>query len=169
MATIRYAAYGSNLAPARLQYRVGAIEVLGTAELPGWQLDFSKRGSDDSGKCDLKRQDDASAHVAIYEFSVVAREALDKIEGVGHGYRLAWIDIELFGRCCIYLAESSHVDYTLQPYDWYQALVVSGARHHDFPDTYIGTIESVEARRDPDEARRAHNLAQCPPPANDKG
>ena len=107
--------------------------------------------------------------MAIYEFSVAARETLDKIEGVGHGYRLAWIDVELFGRCCIYLAESSHVDYTLQPYDWYQAMVVSGARHHDFPDTYIGTIASVEARRDPDETRRAHNLAQCPPPANDKG
>ena len=162
MTLVRYAAYGSNLAPARLQARVGSIETLGTALLNDWSLDFSKRGADGSGKCDLKPGQGSTAHVAVYEISVAARETLDRIEGVGFGYRLEQIDIGEFGQCCIYLAEPGYVDPKLIPFDWYHALVLSGAVFHGFPDAYVAQIRAVRAKPDTDQRRRSDNLAQCP-------
>ena len=43
-----YAAYGSNLHPARLSRRAPSAEFVGTALLPGWELRLHKRGQDGS-------------------------------------------------------------------------------------------------------------------------
>lgn len=158
MNAIRYLAYGSNLFPAWLQARVGAVETLGFVPLQGWAIDFSKRGADGSGKCTLNRDASGCAYGVIYAIGAETVATLDRIEGVGHGYATAWLDLPGYDRCYVYLAEEQHRDNRLQPFDWYKALVLSGARHHGFPGDYIEALEAVTAIVDPDAERRALNL-----------
>ena len=158
MSTIRYLAYGSNLYPPRLAARLDGIIIAGSVALPGWSLRFHKLGADGSGKCDLVRDPDAIAFGAIYEISLADRARLDRIEGVGHGYRGGEIDVAGHGDVYVYRAERSHVDANLEPFDWYHGFVLAGARHHAFPPDYISQIERVVPIRDRDKRRRAENL-----------
>ena len=98
-----YLAYGSNLTPARLSARVGNLDVLGTVPLPGYRLEFSKRGADGSGKCTLIAAPGSHAWGAIYRIADGAKATLDKIEGLGHGYDATWWDLPTFGECYVYL------------------------------------------------------------------
>lgn len=150
---MRYAAYGSNLHPGRLGRRIGSAQLLGTAFLPDWSLHFNKLSVDTSGKCSI-RQGSSGVHVAVYDISDADKEILDRIEGVGAGYDLIGLDIPDFGQCFSYAASETHIDETLVPYDWYQALVLVGARALLFPPDYVKGIAAVPACRDPDAARR---------------
>ena len=67
MATLNYLAYGSNLFPPRLSARIGIRGVLGTIELPGYQLRFNKRGADGSGKCSLQPCHQERAYGVVYQ------------------------------------------------------------------------------------------------------
>jgi hypothetical protein len=42
-------------------------------------------------------------------------------------------------------------------YDWYKALVVAGARFHDFPAEYVAAIAATPSRPDPDPRRAQQN------------
>ncbi len=159
MNTLRYLAYGSNLWPARLEARVGAVAVRGSARLPDHELSFTKRGTDGSGKCTLASCPGAVAWVVVYELPAAARAILDRIEGVGHGYSVRWIDLPAYGRCFVYLAEPAWVDAGLVPFDWYHALVMAGARHHGFPPAYLSRIGTTVAIRDADRVRAADHYA----------
>lgn len=158
MSTIRYLAYGSNLYPPRIGERLGGIRALGTAALPGWSLRFHKLGADGSGKCDLVAAPDELAFGAVYEISLADRARLDRIEGVGHGYFGALIDVAEFGELYVYRAQPSHIDSDLEPFDWYHDFVLAGARHHAFPRDYIERIQRVGVIRDADDGRRDENL-----------
>ncbi len=159
MPTIRYLAYGSNLYPARLGARVAGVTSLGISALPGWALRFHKSSADGSGKCNLIRDPAATAYGAVYEISLADKQRLDTIEGAGVGYQDVRIELTAYGGVYVYLAEPSHINDHLQPYDWYHAFVIAGARHHRFPDTYIAQIARVDSLRDPDDARRSRNQA----------
>ncbi len=159
MPTIRYLAYGSNLHPARISARLGTITKLGTTELPGWSLRFHKYGNDGSGKCNLIADPSSVAYGAVYEFSSERKQRLDAIEGVGKGYHDVRIELPRFGEAWVYLAEPSHIDDALQPYDWYHAFVLRGTELNRFPDAYIAEIQNVPAVQDPNEKRRRDNQA----------
>ncbi len=152
MTEMRYAAYGSNLHPLRLSRRVATARLLGTAFLPDWSLHFHKRSVDASGKCSIQR-DGAGVHFAVYDISRADKRILDGIEGVGSGYEVVKLEIPGFGECFSYTASTSHIDDGLQPYDWYRALVLAGARALDFPGDYVAGIAGTRARRDPDAER----------------
>jgi len=79
---------------------------------------------------------------------------LGKIEGVGFGYSEISLSLPGFGDCVSYIAEESHIDNSLRPYDWYKEFVLVGARFHGFPDEYLKRIESIQTRCDPDPDRR---------------
>ena len=149
-----YAAYGSNLHPTRLIQRIASARLVGTALLPDWSLRFHKRSKDASGKCSIIKGEEG-VHVAIFDISVEDKQVLDAIEGVGNGYAAISLDVPGFGRCGSYTAESSHVDDSLQPYDWYKELVLAGARFHGFPNAYVQRIETVSSIADPDAGRQA--------------
>lgn len=149
-----YAAYGSNLHPARLADRLPSARLLGTGQLQGFSLCFHKRSRDASGKCSIAAGSDG-VYCAIFDISRKDKLALDHIEGVGSGYARTSLSIPPFGHCSSYIAQASYVDDALRPYDWYKALVLAGARVHDFPDAYIKRIESVQAIPDPDAERSA--------------
>ena len=52
------------------------------------------------------------------------------------------------------LLRTTHIDDGLKPYHWYKNLVVLGAKHLQFPDAYVRSIEMIESVEDPDETRR---------------
>lgn len=149
-----YAAYGSNLHPVRLTRRIPSATFVATAFLPRWSLHFHKRSKDSSGKCNIVRGSNG-VHVAIFEVSIEDKRTLDGIEGVGFGYAEALLQVPGVGECHTYVAEESHVDEALLPYDWYRAMVLGGARFHGFPRDYLQVIESIGAWPDPDAARSA--------------
>lgn len=153
---MRYAAYGSNLHPLRLRGRIASARLLTPAFLPGWTLKFHKRSRDGSGKCNILEGGDG-VHVAVFEISPAGKAALDRIEGVGLGYLHQDVDVPGVGRCATYVAQSSHIDESLLPYDWYRELVLLGARSHAFPPHYVDGIAAVHSRSDPVRSRDALN------------
>ena len=150
-----YASYGSNLHPLRLGNRLPSAQLTAVGYLPNWSLCFHKRSKDQSGKCNIRVGSDG-VHFAVFEISDEDKVRLDKIEGVGFGYSEISLYIPGCGDCASYTAEESHIDGSLQPYDWYKELVLIGARFHGFPDDYLQRIESIQALRDPDIGRRAN-------------
>ncbi|MEQ8660183.1 MAG: gamma-glutamylcyclotransferase family protein, partial [Gammaproteobacteria bacterium] len=160
-----YLAYGSNLWPARLAARVGPIVSVGAVRIPAHALSFAKRGADGSGKCTLRPHAHATAWGAVYRVPAAARAVLDRIEGVGHGYAVDWLELPGHGRCFVYLAEPAWLDPDLAPYDWYHALVMAGARRHGFPPAYVSRIRTTVAIRDADRARASlhYALLAAPP------
>jgi len=152
--TMRYAAYGSNLHPLRLQQRIASARLIGTGLLPDWSLHFHKRGNDKSAKCSIL-EGGTGVHCAVFEISAEDKLTLDRIEGVGSGYSEITLDIPDIGDCASYVAQDSHIDDTLLPYDWYRELVLIGAKLHGFPRDYFRRIKSKAAVRDPDPDRSA--------------
>lgn len=153
MSTVRYAAYGSNLHPLRLAARIGSAKLLGKSRVAGWSLKFHKRSDyDGSGKCNIVESDDG-IFVAAYEIAANDRSVLDRIEGLGIGYGRTTIRVPGFGECFTYVALRSHLCDTLQPYDWYKAMVVLGCGALGMPLDYIERIGAIDAVDDPDEAR----------------
>jgi len=150
---VQYAAYGSNLHPLRLKARTPSAQLTGTAYLPDWSLQFHKRSIDASGKCTISKGS-SGVYVAVYRMSATDKRELDRIEGVGKGYADARIAVPEFGACATYIAAASHVDDTLQPYDWYRELVLLGCEELGLPGDYPRRIARVAAMPDPDSDRR---------------
>jgi gamma-glutamylcyclotransferase len=152
---VLYAAYGSNLHPARLRVRVPSAELLGKAVAAGRRLAFHKRGRDGSGKATLI---DArgSVHVAVYDIAAGHKTRLDRFEGTGYG--IETLELAGYGECFVYVAHESHVDESLRPFSWYTELVIAGCRYLEFPDSYVESIAAVEALEDPDAERHRREL-----------
>lgn len=89
-------------------------------------------------------------YVAIYEVSHEDKRILDRIEGLGSGYRELILALPGAGQCATYVAEAGYIDPTLRPYDWYRELVLLGAAAHGFPPDYIERIRAAPVVEDPD-------------------
>ena len=155
---LRYAAYGSNLHPARLTARLPTAELIGQAFVPDYSLRFDKRSRDGSAKCGIDAGSEG-VHMAVFEVSESERTALDAIEGVGHGYEPLDVDVPGFGRCFTYEATPSHVEPGLPAYDWYREYVLLGCLRHGFPPDYVAAVASKAVTHDPDAERRRRNWA----------
>ncbi|MEN8160588.1 MAG: gamma-glutamylcyclotransferase family protein [Myxococcota bacterium] len=156
---MRYAAYGSNLHPLRLQERTPSARLLGTEALAGFAIRFVKRGRDGSGKCTLVESTASSVHVAVYEIEDAEKPRLDALEGLGRGYSLATLELPRLGRCLTYLGQPEHLDPTLAPYSWYKELVLVGCEVHRFPEAYVREIAVIESVVDPDPERHELHMA----------
>lgn len=153
---MRYAAYGSNLHPLRLERRGIDARLLGTSRVGGHALRFHKRGQDASGKCNIAGPGDG-VYVAVYELSVEHKVVLDRIEGVGKGYDRDLIEIPGHGTCHTYVAQHTHIDDEIEPFDWYRELVIAGSRFHGFPHYYVERLVSTRAVPDYDDMRGTEN------------
>lgn len=151
---MRYAAYGSNLHPRRLAERISSAQLVTTGFLPDWSLHFHKLSNDGSGKCSI-RLGEVGIYVAIFDISAADKLTLDGIEGLGAGYSETVLSVADIGDCVTYVAEPTHIDEALLPYDWYKELVLAGVCVHDFPADYRERIRSIPSRQDPDRDRRA--------------
>lgn len=158
--TFRTFAYGSNMLSARLKARCPSARSLGVARLLGYQLRWHKRSGDGSGKCDaVCVHSDHAVFGVVYEIDATHKTALDRAEGLGHGYDQKDTTVSLNGEAVsvsIYFATIT--DPALKPYTWYKALVVAGAKEHGLPKPHIATLEAVEASEDPDRTRHDTNM-----------
>jgi hypothetical protein len=160
---LHYFAYGANLHPERMRRRVPSAQPLGCAVLTGHVLRFHKQSrKDGSGKCDAhytgRPQD--RVYGAVYSLAAAEKAALDAIEGPG--YEVAERVVIHAGTqraVFLYRARPDAVRRGLRPYDWYHALVVSGARHHGLPEAYVERLAAVAANPDPDAGRAAKEHA----------
>jgi hypothetical protein len=158
--TCKVFAYGSNLAVARIEERVGPVAVVTTGWLDGHVLCFHKVGRDGSGKANAfftgNRQD--VVYGAVYEMPVAAKSKLDRFEGLGVDYLEKPVVITSAAGGVVataYHAHPSRIDPSLLPFDWYQELVIDGARRHRLPDWYIEKLTAQATCVDPDVARAA--------------
>lgn len=157
--TFTYFAYGSNMLSDRLRFRTPSCRVLGVATLAGHTLRFHKGGADGSGKCDAFATGLPGDVVigVLYAIDKTDKPALDRAEGVHHGYEDAAVTVTLAdgtSRAAVaYLATDDAIDDSTTPYVWYKDFVVDGAREHDLPRAYVEHfIASVAAVPDPDPA-----------------
>ena len=161
---IFYFAYGSNMAIERLRRRVPSAELISIATLPGHALSFHKPGrKDGSGKCDAASTGNSDDCVfgALYSIQASQLRALDRAEGLGDGYIRKTVIIKTPAGESLnaetYFATVS--DARLRPLDWYKEHVLRGARAIGLPPLYVASIEAVVADIDPDDKRRASELA----------
>lgn len=163
--------YGSNMCRERLLARAPSARIEGRARLKGHALRFHKRSNvDGSGKADAfatgRDRDRVWGVLALVNRE--DKEALDRVEGVGTGYRARTGIVETpEGERRIahfYAAEEAWVDPGLRPFEWYKELVTTGARQHGLPDAYIRALEAVACEADPDRERRRKNLEVLPDP-----
>ena len=139
-----YFAYGSNLCSERLHSRVGSARALGPARLPGRRLSMDKRGSDGSGKANLRPEGGCEVWGVVYDLGSGGWPALDACEA---GYtRVAVEVLTAFEslRVDTYLSERLTLDPV--PFDWYKRLIVEGAREHGLPEEWVRVLESLPER-----------------------
>lgn len=154
-------AYGSNMPTARIRARCPSAIALGVAELCGHELRWHKVSNDGSGKADIVRSDVAEASVfgVLYEISLEEKPALDRAEGLGHGYEEVQVMVLHNGSEATATAyKATNVNPALQPYTWYKALAAFGAKEHGLPEAYVAQIDAVPAVEDPDQARHDQNM-----------
>jgi gamma-glutamylcyclotransferase len=162
MSHFLYFAYGSNMLAARLRERTPSATVLGAAELPGHALRWHKAGADGSGKCDVVEVDapDARVYGVLYRIALSEQARLDAAESLGVGYADKHAAVLAGGQTLqarLYVALVT--DPALRPFDWYRALVLSGAREHALPDAYVAQLAAVPTRADADVARSRRHWA----------
>lgn len=159
-----YIAYGSNLHPRRLEARIGSVDPIATVELPGWVLRFEKRGGDGSSKANLHACPGSGfvAQAAVFALSPDQVSRLDMFEGCGRGYETLTFTIDLQNEQCqafTYIAPSQWITRNLRPFDWYVDLIVSGALHHGFDESYVQRIARQPVCADPDQVRARRELS----------
>jgi hypothetical protein len=130
------------------------------AELRGYDLQWHKRSTDGSGKCDVAQSNDESIKVygVLYEIPVEEKPALDRAEGLGSGYEEKAVEVAFRGAprsASVYYAID--IDTSLKPYTWYKKLVVAGAKEHALPVSYIDRLMATDAVVDPDRGRHNRN------------
>ena len=165
---MNYFAYGSNMSTARLRIRVPSAVAKGVVRLSGHKLAWHKVGKDDSGKCDIVRDEEGSCVFGVlFEIDPTDKEKLDVHEGAGSGYETRQVEVveERSGkvhRAFTYCATKT--DPGIKPFTWYKNHVLLGAREHQLPPSYIEAIESVVAIGDPDANRAANECQMMLPP-----
>lgn len=162
MRTHLYFAYGSHLCLSRIRMRAPSATPIAVGCLPGYQILFHKRSVDGSGKCTIhyNGSDDDLVFGALYLMDEHEKQKLDRLEGVGNGYREGIIGVltpQGQMEASTYIATDSHIDGSLRPYGWYLDYVLQGARQHRFPEYYISMIQDVDPVADPDRERADSN------------
>jgi len=159
-----YFSYGSNMSIRRLRLRVPSASCIGSGILKEHELRFHKVSSKDgSAKCDATctANPDQVVYGVVYRIDEAEKPALDRAEGLGFGYELNYVLIQMERaddvRAFCYFATS--INPRLRPLDWYREHVLRGARENNLPEAYIRSIEAIEAEADQDALRREKELS----------
>jgi gamma-glutamylcyclotransferase len=159
-----YFAYGSNMSIARLRARVPSAVALGCHSLRGHDLYFHKSCNDGSAKCDAFCTSNVADVIygALFEIASAEKPALDKVEGLGHGYAEKQVTVTAqdgsLRIATTYIA--SEIDKTLKPYSWYMNHVLIGAMETSLPQDYVELkMHSIAVIEDSDKNRDAEERA----------
>lgn len=160
-----YFAYGSNMSLARLRERVPSATSLGCYILRKHDLRFHKSGKDGSAKCDAYFSDDPEHAVygVLFDIDYEHKSALDKAEGLGHGYEekvVSIVSTNDFSLINALTYAATNIDARMKPFSWYVNHVLIGATEAFLPPDYIEKkIKSVETLEDGDTKRDARQRA----------
>lgn len=154
MKTFTYFAYGSNMLLERLraETRCPSAEAVGVGLVENFEVHFTKRSTDLSGKATLVRRKGAQIYGVLFTIDVSERPCLDAAEG--HGYEpLSEFAVTALGTGRLvgartYSALPGYLDKGLGPYDWYHALVLAGATQNQLPNSYVEALSKVGATVD---------------------
>ena len=141
----------------RLQARCPSAKFAGVAYICGYELRFSKRSIDGSGKATIVESKGSSEKLygALFEIDSNDLSALDKAEGKGYTRENSFCVFDVNNDQKImtttYISEKEEAG--LLPYDWYKILIVAGARKANLPTDYISRLDQVESQADPKENR----------------
>ncbi len=136
---------------SRLIARCPSAKAIDHGVAQGWDLEFSKKSIDGSGKATLITNAEA-IHTPGVLFEVNVRELndLDRFEGAGKGYdRLDDFEIETSKgsvKAVTYLASERHSN--MIPFDWYLALIVAGVLEHKLADGHADNLRKTTRKPD---------------------
>ncbi len=162
MKTFLYFAYGSNMLTERLQARCPSAKFAGVAYICGYELRFSKRSIDGSGKATIVESKGSSEKLygALFEIDSNDLSALDEAEGKGYtrenNFCVFDINNDQKIMTTTYIAEKEEAG--LLPYDWYKDLIITGAKQSGLPQGYISQLEKIKSKKDLS-AKRESRLA----------
>ena len=161
---MHYFAYGSNMSRSRLRERAPSAEALGCFALKGHDLRFHKSSKDGSAKCNAYFTADTIDVIygVLFKIDPGDKYALDKAEGLGHGYDEKEVIVTAQDGSSIMATTyvATDIDDNLKPYAWYVKHVLVGAREASLPSDYIRVkITSVEAVEDTDKERDSQQRA----------
>jgi len=142
--TIHYFAYGSNMSMDKLRGHAPSSIHLATGYLSRWQLGLNKKGHDGLGRATIHPEAGGKVWGVVYQMSHSDKEALDKVEGLGKGYREQEVEVVSVSGLVyhaltyvgIRLADNLHVA------DWYMKHIIDGAEENNLPAEYISKIKS---------------------------
>lgn len=147
----------------RLNARINYLSRLGVATLYQHELCFHKVSHQDgSGKCDILQTGELEHYVlgVVYKIDPLERSILDSYEGVGLGYEVKPITVDMNGeQLSAFAYYATHIDPALKPLHWYKEHVLRGARENALPEHYIQKIDEVASIDDDDTERHARELA----------
>ncbi len=161
-----YFAYGSNMLGERLKARCPSAVFVGPAYVCGYELQFSKRSIDCSGKATIVESKDSfqKLYGAIFQIDESEIGKLDKAEGSGYERRDDFVVVKLDDgreiRVTTYIAKPKETDASLVPFDWYKNLVIAGAHQSGLPESYISKLERYDSVSDPVATRKSFVEAQ---------
>ena len=146
----------------RLSARI-PCDYVGKACLVGHQLRFHKLSlRDDSAKCDAYEtgRPEHAVHGVVYRIDPEHKTVLDQYEGLGAGYDIKSVRLEIDGICLeAFTYYATTIDASLKPYHWYKQHVLQGAQENALPAMYIEAIASVESVEDADQERHSRELS----------
>lgn len=152
MADVLYFAYGSNMLRERLARRCPRARAVGPATLKNHRLTFDKFSTDGSGKGAYESAQGERLFGVLWALPETELPALDRAEGVGHGYERVTTEVVQGGgemmQATTYRATDCRPG--LRPYDWYLDLVIAGAEQQGLPDGYIDRLRATPSEADVD-------------------
>jgi hypothetical protein len=160
VSTVRYFAYGSNMASATFRGRRGIdCRHACVARLAGWRLVLDKPPLIPVGHSFANIVTDAAAEVwgVLYEVTQEDLDHIDLTEGVLiDNYRRVELPVEPVGGPALAVAAftlvSDRADATLLPSVRYMNLLISGAEEHGLPAAYVAWLRTLPARAESAEA-----------------
>ena len=137
-----YIAYGSNLNIRQMRMRCPSARIIGTSEIPGYELLF--KGSKTGSYLTIEPKDGGTVPVAAWEVTAEDEAALDRYEGAPVFYYKAEMALPIKGirsgkirkrTCFVYIM---HEDRPLGiPSGYYVATCLEGYGNFGFDERYL--------------------------------
>jgi gamma-glutamylcyclotransferase (GGCT)/AIG2-like uncharacterized protein YtfP len=146
--SIRYFAYGSNMAENVMAAHCPGHRYIGRAELPEHRLAFTRRSvRTRTGVADIVRTDGQSIWGALYELDAAGLIAIDRKEGNGSNYHRIRVSVRPDGRephaDVLTYAVIDPLDSEVQPSPEYLANLVKAAHARGLPVEYRRALAAL--------------------------
>lgn len=159
---MKYFAYGEKMFTADLLSIVPNAKCLGVVKIMGYKLCFhNKSALDLSGKCNIVPVKEPSQEVygVLYEIPTRERYLLDKNQSLGYGNQEVTLKVYPENSessfptegvfAFTYIAHKDNIFEDLVPFTWYKELIITGAKEHRLPASYIHYLEKFSSCPDP--------------------